>query len=323
MGALSVRQFQQAQVLTAVSKHRYLLTEHASTHHHHVWLARSESDGEQFIIKSPLRADDSEQRKAMRQLDTEMSILSGPLKNTEGIRQLVDQIVLTEAVDEKVRAGVFERLDFGLHRYHLTQKHRFSRPQTKAIARQILKALSNTHKKDIVHTGEKVPLQSKSQALNFVIVDLKPENIVFSRVASSTASEPLVKIIDFGVASQRDEERCHGSLLMEPGAKLFQPMGGRAGVPTKEQDGEFLRSLWTIIPFPKTFLDRASKKWQDEISSFSPRLAPTGVPITLSFIGEIFEVPKPDWEFGRDILQVDPDMRPTADELLQRTWLYS
>lgn len=93
-----------------------------------------------------------------------------------------------------------------------------------------------------------------------------------------------------------------------------------AGVPTEEQDREFLRSLWTIIPFPKTFLERAPKKWQDEISRFSPRLAPTGMLITLSFIGEIFEVPKADWAFVRDILQVDPDMRPAADELLQHTW---
>src|SRR3954469_9202266 len=108
------------------------------------------SDGGKFIIKSPLRAKDSEQRKAMRQLDTEMMILKGPLKNTKGIRQLVDQIVLTVGVDEQTRAGVFEHLDFDLHRYYLTQKHQFSRLQIKSIARQILKALSNTHKQDIV-----------------------------------------------------------------------------------------------------------------------------------------------------------------------------
>ncbi|KAI9047123.1 hypothetical protein LZ554_008577 [Drepanopeziza brunnea f. sp. 'monogermtubi'] len=239
MSALSVRHFQQAQVLTAISKHRYVLTEHASKYHQHVWLARSESDGGQFIIKSPLRANDSDQRKAMRQLDTEMMILKGPLKNTEGIRQLVDQIVLTVGVDKQTRAGVFEHLDFDLHRYHLDQKRQFSRLQIKSIARQTLRALSKLHKQDIVHT------------------DIKPENIVFSQSASSTAPELLVKIIDFGVASQGSEDRCRmitnpywrspeswvgipwgtpadiwsfgaviGSLLMEPGAMLFQPMGG-------------------------------------------------------------------------------------------------
>lgn len=110
---------------------------------------------------------------------------------------------------------------------------------------------------------------------------------------------------------------------MEPGAKLFQPMGGLVCVTTEEWDREFLRSLWTIIPFPKTFLERAPKKWQDEISRFWPRLAPTGVPIILSFIGQIFEVPKADWAFVTDVLQVDPDRRPTADELLQHSWLKS
>ena len=110
---------------------------------------------------------------------------------------------------------------------------------------------------------------------------------------------------------------------MEPGAKLFQPMGGLAGVPTEEQDREFLRSLWTMIPFPKTFLEPAPRRWQDEISRFSPRLAPTGAPITLSFVGELFEVPRADWAFVGDILQVDPDTRPTADALLQHTWLNS
>lgn len=111
------------------------------------------SGGGQVVIKSPLRAHDHEQRKAMRQLDNEMIILSGPLKNTEGIRQLVDQIVLTEGLDRHSRAGVFEHVDLNLHKYHLTQKHRLSRLQIKSIARQILKALSNTHKQNIVHTG--------------------------------------------------------------------------------------------------------------------------------------------------------------------------
>jgi serine/threonine protein kinase len=111
------------------------------------------SDGGQVIIKSPLRAHDHEQRRAMRQLEMEMMILSGPLKNTEGIRQLVDQLVLPEGLDRNLRAGVFEHLDMDLYKYHFTQKHRLSRLQIKSIARQVLKALSSTHKQNIVHTG--------------------------------------------------------------------------------------------------------------------------------------------------------------------------
>ena len=72
---------------------------------------------------------------------------------------------------------------------------------------------------------------------------------------------------------------------------------------------------------PDTFFDRASKEWQAEISTFSQKLAPTGVLITLSFTGDVFEVPEADWAFVRNDLQVDPDVRPTADELVQHTWL--
>jgi hypothetical protein len=110
---------------------------------------------------------------------------------------------------------------------------------------------------------------------------------------------------------------------MEPGAKLFQPIGSLSNIPPEEQDREFLRSMWTMVPFPKTFLERVPKKWCDEISRFSPKLAPTGVPITLSFIEEVFNIPRVDWEFVRDILQADPNSRPAAKELLQHSWLNS
>lgn len=108
---------------------------------------------------------------------------------------------------------------------------------------------------------------------------------------------------------------------MEPGATLLQPIGGLRHVPIEEQDREFVRSLWTIIPFPREFLERVPKNWQEEVSKFSPRRAPTGAPATLSFIGDVFEVANTDWAFVTDILQVDPERRPTADQLLQHPWL--
>jgi serine/threonine protein kinase len=89
----------------------------------------------------------------MLRLDTEMMVLNGPLKNVEGIRQLVNQIDLAEGFDGQPRAGVFEHLEFDLHEHHLAQKRQLSRYQIKSIAQQILKALSNTHKHNIVHTG--------------------------------------------------------------------------------------------------------------------------------------------------------------------------
>ena len=82
-----------------------------------------------------------------------MTVLQGSLKGTEGIRQLVDQIILIDGPADQIRAGVFEHLDFDLHRFHLTLKREFSRLQIKLIARQLLNALSNIHKNNIVHTG--------------------------------------------------------------------------------------------------------------------------------------------------------------------------
>jgi len=83
-----------------------------------------------------------------------MMILSGPLKNTKGIRQLVDQIVLTEESDGQRTSGCLRKSR--LRSSHVSPNAETSillRLHTNSIARQILKALSNTHKQDIVHTG--------------------------------------------------------------------------------------------------------------------------------------------------------------------------
>lgn len=141
--------FQRARLLTSISGRGYRLTERVTFHHQHVWHARSEN-GTQVIIKHPLRDTDDEQRTAIRQLRTEMAILSGPLQNTKGIRQLVDRIVLSNGRDGEILAGVFEHLEFDLHSY----RRPLSRDQIKSITRQLLMALSNLHKHNIVHTGE-------------------------------------------------------------------------------------------------------------------------------------------------------------------------
>jgi len=82
---------------------------------------------------------------------------------------------------------------------------------------------------------------------------------------------------------------------MEPGATLFRPIGGLASTSTNEQDREFLCSLWTVIPFPAAFLERVPANWRDEISRFALIRAADGQSATLSFGGDIFEVPEADW----------------------------
>lgn len=91
----------------------------------------------------------------MRQLNNEMTLLCGPLKGVEGVRQIVDTVSLqNESTADDARAGVFEYLENDLHRFHLTEKRSFSLNQIKTCARQLLAALSHVHKKDIVHTGQ-------------------------------------------------------------------------------------------------------------------------------------------------------------------------
>lgn len=89
----------------------------------------------------------------MRQLHTEVTILKGTLRGTVGIRQLLDQIDLTDPPLKQMQAGVFERLDTDLHEVHLAQKMPLSRVQIKSLSRQILQALSEIHSRNIVHTG--------------------------------------------------------------------------------------------------------------------------------------------------------------------------
>jgi len=104
---------------------------------------------------------------------------------------------------------------------------------------------------------------------------------------------------------------------MEPGVKLFQPLGGLASIPKKDYERENLRVLWTILPFPTSFMRRIPKPMRGEIKGFGPKLAPTREVVMFDWIGKIFEVPAVDWAFVRGVLQVDPEKRPTAAELLK------
>lgn len=81
---------------------------------------------------------------------------------------------------------------------------------------------------------------------------------------------------------------------MEPGAKLFQPIGGRPYRPTEAQDREFLNALCTVTPFSERFMRRMPDKWQEAISELSPKVGPDGSRVTLDFIGDVFEISKDD-----------------------------
>lgn len=99
-------------------------------------------------MKSSIRDNQPEQSRAIRQQQTEINLLSGPLKAVKGIRQLVDVIET-----DKVQSGVYEHVDLDLYHYHKVLRRRFSKPQLKEVARQLLQALVELRTRNIVHTG--------------------------------------------------------------------------------------------------------------------------------------------------------------------------
>ena len=89
-----------------------------------------------------------------------MTLLRGPLKGVEGVRQLIDTVSLqNESTIDGAQAGVFEYLDNDLDNFHCTEKRRFSLNEIKTCARQLLTGLSHIHKKGIIHTSLRFTLQ--------------------------------------------------------------------------------------------------------------------------------------------------------------------
>ena len=161
-----------------------------------------------MLFKSPLRCDPDDQNQALRQLHNEINLLSGPLRGVEGVRQVVDEVDLQdESTTTEVRAGVFEYLEIDLHKFHFTDKGVFKLDQTKACARQLLEGLCEMHKKNIIHTGSYVHYNNGGEHI-LMSADLKMENVAFSipktKLFRRTPSDPLFKILDFGVGEFRN-----------------------------------------------------------------------------------------------------------------------
>ena len=107
-------------------------------------------------------------------------------------------------------------------------------------------------------------------------------------------------------------------------------MLGRTEQPTHEaadpelaEKERYLRSLFTPFPFPDSFVRRLPKDWQDWIATYPnslTRLPGTenraGIPLTLKFLRNLFEVRVKDWSFVEDTMKIDPEDRPTTYELL-------
>ena len=113
-----------------------------------------------------------------------------------------------------------------------------------------------------------------------------------------------------------------GSLLLEPKAVLFNPPGGPKYL---DQEGidNYVRTLHTMFPFPQSFLQRTPEWFRNRVEDYkkSPKVMPDGTPATGEFIQKAFAVQHEDWAFIQDVLKIDPNERPSADELLGHPWL--
>ncbi|MCJ1396795.1 hypothetical protein MMC18_009687 [Xylographa bjoerkii] len=295
---------------------------------------RQYSDNQKVVIKSPLRDDPQREYYTRHELKQEINLLRGPFKGQAGIRQLVDQIRLVEN-RESIDASVLEYGEMSLHEVQYEAKRPLSSNQVKSIARQLLQALAFMHGHGIVHT------------------DIKPQNIVFTRLPDGFDTDLEVKLIDVGTASDVSNEWSDqkdnifwrspeswlempltpaveiwalgaiiGSLLLGPESNLFRPLNGPTNSDEESKDN-WLRSVHALFPMPESFLERAPKAMRLKIDSFSnnpPRL-PDGRIITSSLLRALYHLREYDWKFVEAMLKVDPDQRPTAKELLRYSWL--
>ncbi|MCJ1385825.1 SRSF protein kinase 2 [Xylographa soralifera] len=321
-------------ILTSVSRRQYRLIEQLGDNIPHIWVARSLSDNKKVVVKTQFQGPPARQASLRWALKNEIDLLSGPLSGCNRIRQLVDRIAL-EGSPEPINDAVFEYGDTALSNLHFREQRQLAPPQVKVIARQLFEALDYLCKQGIVHS------------------DIKPANILITRLPEGYSTDIDVKLIDFGNASYYTEEwqdqldnfywrspeswlgmslapavdmwslgAIIASILLEPKAVLLKPAGGPVGLNTEGMDN-YVRSLHTLFPFPRSLVQRASKECQERISEYvaHPKETPDGRIVTASFIQEVFGIRDREWRFIQDMLKPDPMERPKPGQLLRHPWL--
>ena len=101
------------------------------------------------VVKTSSCDPEQQKSNSIRQLRREMRILSGPLKNINGIITLLDKIY--GPISLQLEALVYEYLPFTLESVH--KETTLATAEVKTIARQLLQALVVLHHHHIVHTG--------------------------------------------------------------------------------------------------------------------------------------------------------------------------
>lgn len=141
-----------------------------------VFAAVHESDGQEIALKLLLK-EASEDRQIARRFDQEYRVLAG-LRH----RNIVKVLAWDRPV-EGVAYLAMERLDGISLGEWLKRRGRPAEVKTAlTIGRQIADAMSEVHEHRIVHR------------------DLKPDNIIVLSADTEASAEPVIKVLDFGIA---------------------------------------------------------------------------------------------------------------------------
>lgn len=112
-----------------------------------------------------------------------------------------------------------------------------------------------------------------------------------------------------------------GSLHMGGPNILFRPLREPRGL-----DGEgsinWVRAMYTLLPFPASFAQRAPHVWQARFEDFraSPQIYKGEIPTEFDVVRQLFNIPEDDWDLVYNMLQIDPEERMSALDLLSTTY---
>ncbi|EEH37963.2 hypothetical protein PAAG_00884 [Paracoccidioides lutzii Pb01] len=343
-----------------------------------VWLAR-DFKSQRYVAIKALRADCYG--------GSERDILSKIMDISKRSKHTGRYFVL-RALDQFIHTGpngdhaffVFDVL--GHHLYHQCSKYEDGRLPVgvvKTIARQLLLGLDFLHNEcDIIHTADIHPknilvaLENSDTAISRHLLEVPPRTDtqsgaelplreIIKTPLIAEMKEPVIKIIDFGLATWRHKYLTHliqspalrapevtigapwdtkvdiwtlGCLIMEfiQGIILFSGKASEDGSWTADDD-RLARTIEALGPFPTEFLEKGTRTADFFCETGDlrriPNLKPTSFESLINGPTKPFLKPDdmPDSEvpifidFLKGMLTINPDFRLSAADLLQHEWL--
>ncbi len=80
----------------------------------------------------------------------------------------------------------------------------------------------------------------------------------------------------------------------------------------------WVRAMYTLLPFPESFAQRASETWQARFEDFkaSPQMYEGKFRTEFGVVHLLFRIPEDDWDMVYRMLRIDPEERMSALDLL-------